>query len=120
VHFDGEHLGLYAWNRRTLFVQDSLLLLLRGMQHGHSFKGELATHQSAFQRSPDAAVLSKETWRRASLDFFKLVGLGLRDCCSLCGPHPKVSFTAQRTSFHFEHETLVSVPSLLSQLSLKP
>ncbi|GAQ81199.1 hypothetical protein KFL_000730340, partial [Klebsormidium nitens] len=72
IHFDGEHLGLYAWNKRTLFVQDSLQLLLRGMQHGHSFKAELATHQSAFQRSPDAAVLSEETWRRASLDFFKL------------------------------------------------
>ncbi|GAQ93518.1 hypothetical protein KFL_016050010, partial [Klebsormidium nitens] len=90
IHFDGEHLGLYAWNRRTLFVQQSLQLLLRGMQHGHSFKAELATHQTAFQWSPDAAVLSEETWRRASLDFFKLVGLGLRDCCSLCGPHPKV------------------------------
>ncbi|GAQ92640.1 hypothetical protein KFL_010800040 [Klebsormidium nitens] len=90
IHFDGEHLGLYAWNRRTLFVQQSLQLLLRGMQHGHSFKAELATHQTAFQWSPDAAVLSEETWRRASLDFFKLVGLGLRDCCSLCGPHPKI------------------------------
>jgi hypothetical protein len=94
VHFDGEHLGLYAWNRRTLFVQNSLQLVLRGMQHGHSFKAELATHQSAFQRSPDAAVLSEETWRRASLDFSKLVGLGLRDCCSLCGPHLKVSHMA--------------------------
>ena len=76
----------------ALFVQESLQLLLRGMQHGHSFKAELATHQSAFQRSPDATILSEETWRRASLDFFKLVGLGLRDCCSLCGPHPKVSY----------------------------
>ncbi|GAQ85301.1 hypothetical protein KFL_002280160 [Klebsormidium nitens] len=90
IHFDGEHLGLYAWNRRTLFVQQSLQLLLRGMQHGHSFKAELATHQTAFHWLPDAVVLSEETWRRASLDFFKLVGLGLRDCCSLCGPHPKV------------------------------
>ncbi|GAQ89497.1 hypothetical protein KFL_005300010 [Klebsormidium nitens] len=93
IHFDGEHLGLHTWNRRTLFVQESLQLLLRGMQHGHSFKAELATHQSAFQRSPDAIVLSEETWRRASLDFFKLVGLGLRDCCSLCGPHPKRTST---------------------------
>ncbi|GAQ85448.1 hypothetical protein KFL_002360010, partial [Klebsormidium nitens] len=90
IHFDGEHLGLFTWNRRTIFVQESLQLLLRGMQHGHSFKAELATHQAAFQRSPDAAVLSEETWRRASLDFFKLVGLGLRECCSLCGHHPKV------------------------------
>jgi hypothetical protein len=94
VHLNGEHLRLYAWNRRTIFVQDSLQLLLRGMQHGHSFKAELATHQSAFERSPNAAVLSEETWRRASLDFFKLVGLGLRDCSSLCGPHPKVSHMA--------------------------
>jgi hypothetical protein len=94
IHFDGEHLGLYAWNRRTLFVQKSLELLLRGMQHGHSFKAELATHQTAFEWAPNAAVLSEETWRRASLDFFKLVGLGLRDCCSLCGPHPKVRVKA--------------------------
>ncbi|GAQ93557.1 hypothetical protein KFL_016440020, partial [Klebsormidium nitens] len=90
VHFCGEHQWLFTWNRRTLFVQESLQLLLRGMQHGHSFKAELTTHQSAFQRSPDAIVLSEETWRRASLDFFKLVGLGFRDCCSLCGPHPKI------------------------------
>ncbi|GAQ92845.1 hypothetical protein KFL_011640030, partial [Klebsormidium nitens] len=40
IHFDGEHLGLYTWTRRTLFVQESLQLLLRGMQHGHSFKAE--------------------------------------------------------------------------------
>lgn len=91
VHFDGEALGLYNWNRRTIFVQESLQLLLRGMQHGHSFKAELATNQAAFQRSPEAEVLSEETWRRASLDFFKLLGLGIRDCCTLCGPHPKVS-----------------------------
>jgi hypothetical protein len=90
VHFDSEHLGLYAWNRKTLFVQESLQLLLRGMQHGHSFKAELATPQAAFQRSPDVVVLSEETWRRASLDYFKLVGLGIRDCCLLYGPHPKV------------------------------
>ncbi|GAQ84964.1 hypothetical protein KFL_002150010, partial [Klebsormidium nitens] len=44
IHFDGEALGLYTWNRRTLFVQESLQLLLRGMQHGHSFKAELATN----------------------------------------------------------------------------
>jgi hypothetical protein len=24
IHFCGEHLGLYIWNRRTLFVQESL------------------------------------------------------------------------------------------------
>ncbi|GAQ90555.1 hypothetical protein KFL_006550050 [Klebsormidium nitens] len=90
IHFDGEHLGLYTWNRRTLFVQQSLQLLLRGMQHGHSFKAELATNQTAFQQCPEAEVLSEETWRRASLDFFKLLGLGIRDCCTLCGPHPKV------------------------------
>ncbi|GAQ83542.1 hypothetical protein KFL_001520120 [Klebsormidium nitens] len=90
IHFDGEHLGLYAWNRRTIFVQESLQLLLRGMQHGHSFKAELARDHAAFQRSPDAVVPSEETWRRASLDFFKLVGLGIRDCCSICGPHPRV------------------------------
>jgi hypothetical protein len=91
IHFDGEHLGMYAWKRRTIFSQESLQLLLRGMQHGHSFKAELATPQAAFQRCPDAAVLSEETWRRASHDFFKLVGLGIRDCCTLCGIHPRVS-----------------------------
>ncbi|GAQ93643.1 hypothetical protein KFL_017510010, partial [Klebsormidium nitens] len=78
IHLDGEALGLYTWNRKTLFVQESLQLLLRGMQHGHSFKAELATNQAAFQRCPEAEVLSEETWRRASLDFFKLLGLGIR------------------------------------------
>jgi hypothetical protein len=91
IHLDGEHLGLYTWNRRTLFVQESLQLILRGMQKGHSFKAELATNQAAFERSLGAEVLNEETWRRASLDFFKLVGLGIRDCCTLCGPHPEVS-----------------------------
>jgi hypothetical protein len=91
IHFDGEHLGLFAWNRRTLFVQESLQLLLRGMQHGTSFKAVLASHQAAFERCPDAKVLSEETWHRASLDYFRLVGLGIRDCCSLSGPHPRVS-----------------------------
>ncbi|GAQ83652.1 hypothetical protein KFL_001560190 [Klebsormidium nitens] len=90
VHFDGEHLGLYVWSKRTLFHQQSLQLLLRGMQSGQSFRAVLARDQTAFEYTPTAAVLSEETWRRASLDFFKLVGLGLRDCCSLCGPHPQV------------------------------
>jgi hypothetical protein len=48
IHFDGEHLGQYAWNKRTIFVQESHQLLLRCMQHGHSFKAELATPQAAF------------------------------------------------------------------------
>ncbi|GAQ88268.1 hypothetical protein KFL_004140040 [Klebsormidium nitens] len=90
VHFDGEHFGLYVWSKRTLFHQQSLQLLLRGMQSGQSFRAVLARDQAAFEYTPTAAVLSEETWRRASLDFFKLVGLGLRDCCSLCGPHPNV------------------------------
>jgi hypothetical protein len=60
------------------------------MQTGLLFKAVLAMNQAAFERSPGAEVLNKETWRRASLDFFKLVGLGIRDCCTLCGPHPKV------------------------------
>jgi hypothetical protein len=89
VHFDGEHLGLYTWNRRTLFVQESLQLILRGMQKGHSFKAELATNQAAFERSPGAEVLNEETWRKASFDFFKLVGLRMRDCCTLCGLIPR-------------------------------
>jgi hypothetical protein len=91
IHFCDEHLGLYTCNRRTLFVQESLQLILRGMQQGHSFKAELATNQAAFKRSSGAEVLQEDTWRKASLDFFKLVGLGIRDCCTLCGPHPKVS-----------------------------
>jgi hypothetical protein len=91
VHYDGEHLRLYTWNRQTLFVQKSLQLILRGMQTGLLFKAVLATNQAAFERTPGAEVLNEETWRRASLDFFKLVGLGIRDCCTLCGPHPKVS-----------------------------
>ncbi|GAQ77639.1 hypothetical protein KFL_000010870 [Klebsormidium nitens] len=90
VHFDGEHLGLYTWNVRTLFVQQSLQLLLQSMHHGVSFKAALAMNQAAFQCRPGSEVLSETTWRRASLDYFKLVGLGIRDCCTLCGLHPKV------------------------------
>jgi hypothetical protein len=117
IHFDGKHLGLYVWNRRTIFVEQSLQLLLRGMQHGHSFKAELATHQTACEWSPDAMVLSEETWRRASLDFFKLVGLGLRDCCSLCGPHPRVRSKPHR--LQTGHKDLMSVVSLLSDCFVK-
>jgi hypothetical protein len=63
VHFNGEHLGLYTWNQRTLFVQESLQLILRGMQKEHSFKTVLATNQAAFERSPGPEVLNEETWR---------------------------------------------------------
>jgi hypothetical protein len=92
IHFDGEHLGLYVWSRQTIIVQESLQLLLKQMQRGQSgFGALLEGQQKAFRRAPECAVLSEETWRKASLDFFRLVGRQIRECCSICGPHPEVS-----------------------------
>jgi hypothetical protein len=92
VHFDGEHLGLYVWSRQTIIVRESLQLLLKQMQRGQSgFGALLEGEQEAFRRAPESAVLSEETWRKASLDFFKLVGRQILECCSICGPHPEVS-----------------------------
>jgi hypothetical protein len=92
VHFCGEHLGLYCWMTGTILVQESLQLILKGMQRsGSAFSAELARDQEAFARSPDSVVLPDETWRRASLDFFKLVGRQILECCSICGVHPEVS-----------------------------
>ncbi|GAQ87753.1 hypothetical protein KFL_003750030 [Klebsormidium nitens] len=91
VHFDGEHLGLYVWSRQTIVVQESLQLLLKQMQRGQSgFGALLEGQQEAFRRAPECAVLSEETWRKASLDFFRLVGRQILECCSICGPHPEV------------------------------
>jgi hypothetical protein len=92
IHFDGEHLGLYVWSRQTIIVQESLQLLLKQMQRGQSgFGALLEGQQEAFRRAPECAVLSEETWRKASLDFFRLVGRQIMECCSICGPHPEVS-----------------------------
>jgi hypothetical protein len=91
IHFDGEHLGLYCWTRGTILVQESLQLLLKEMQKtGSAFGALLKSHQSLFERDPDATVLSEETWRKASLDYFKLAGRAILECCSICGPHPEV------------------------------
>ncbi|GAQ87643.1 hypothetical protein KFL_003670040 [Klebsormidium nitens] len=91
VHFCGEHLGLYCWTAGTILVQESLQLILKGMQRsGSAFSAELARDQEAFARSPESVVLSDESWRRASLDFFKLVGRQILECCSICGVHPEV------------------------------
>ncbi|GAQ90961.1 hypothetical protein KFL_007070070 [Klebsormidium nitens] len=91
IHFDGEHLGLYVWSRQTIVVQESLQLLLKQMQRGQSgFGALLEGQQEAFRRAPECAVLSEETWRKASLDFFRLVGRQIMECCSICGPHPEV------------------------------
>jgi hypothetical protein len=92
IHFDGEHLGLYARSRQTIVVQESLQLLLKQMQRGQSgFGALLEGQQEAFRRAPECAVLSEEMWRKASLDFFRLVGRQILECCSICGPHPEVS-----------------------------
>jgi hypothetical protein len=75
IHFDGEHLGLYVWSRQTIVVQESLQLLLKQMQRGPSgFGALLEGQQEAFRRVPQCAVLSEETWRKASLDFFPAGG----------------------------------------------
>jgi hypothetical protein len=92
IHYDGEHLGLYVWSRQTILVQESLQLLLKQMQRGQSgFGALLEGQQEAFRRAPECAVLSEETWRKASLDYFRLVGRQILECCSVCGPHPEVS-----------------------------
>jgi hypothetical protein len=92
IHYDGEHLGLYVWSRQTILVQESLQLLIKQMQRGQSgFGALLEGQQEAFRRAPESAVLSEETWRKASLDLFRLVGRQILKCCSICGPHPEVS-----------------------------
>jgi hypothetical protein len=58
----------------TILVQESLQLILKGMQRsGTAFSAELGRDQEAFARSPESIVLSDESWRRASLDFFELI-----------------------------------------------
>jgi hypothetical protein len=42
VHFCGEHLGLYSWTQGTILLQESLQLILKGMQRlGTAFSAEL-------------------------------------------------------------------------------
>jgi hypothetical protein len=92
VHFCGEHLGLYSWTQRTILVQESLQLILKGMQRSSTaFSAELGRDQEAFARFPGSIVLSDESWRRASLDFFKLVGREISEFYTICGPFPEVS-----------------------------
>jgi hypothetical protein len=99
VHFCGEHLGLYSWTQGTILVQESLQLILKGMQRsGTAFSAELERDQEAFARSPESIVLSDESWRRASLDFFKLVGREISERCSICGPFPEVSISCSGVS----------------------
>jgi hypothetical protein len=99
VHFCGEHLGLYSWTQGTILVQESLQLILKGMQRlGTAFSAELGRDQEAFARSPESIVLSDESWRRASLDFFKLVGREISECCTICGPFPEVSISCTEVS----------------------
>jgi hypothetical protein len=75
-------------------VQESLQLILKGMQHlGTAFFAEIGRDQEAFARSPESIVLSDESWRRASLDFFKLVGREILECCTICGPFLEVSIS---------------------------
>jgi hypothetical protein len=99
VHFCGEHMGLYSWTQGTILLQESLQLILKGMQwSGTAFSAELRRGQEAFARSPESIVLSDESWRRASLDFFKLVGREILECCTICGPFPEVSISCSGVS----------------------
>jgi hypothetical protein len=93
MHFSGEALGLYAWTRGILVTQASCQLLLRSVQKSGSVFGGIVSAQNAARRhfKPNAVLLSEETWRRASLNFFRLCGRQILECCSLCGPHPEVS-----------------------------
>jgi hypothetical protein len=108
VHFCGEHLGLYSWTQGTILVQESLQLILKGMQQsGTAFSAELVRDQEAFARSPESIVLSDESWRRASLDFSKLVGREISECCTICGPFPEVSISCSKVFFVGSSATLI-------------
>jgi hypothetical protein len=108
VHFCGEHLGLYSWTQGTILVQESLQLILKGMQRsGTAFSAELGRDQEAFAQSPESIVISDESWRRASLDFFKLVGREISECCTICGPFPEVSISCSAVSLESSPASLV-------------
>jgi hypothetical protein len=93
VHFNGEALGLYAWSRAIIVMQESCQLLLRSVQGTGSAFSALVSAQRDVRRlySPGAASpLSEESWRKLCLAFFRLCGRSILECCSLCGPHPDV------------------------------
>jgi hypothetical protein len=92
VHFNGEALGLYCWTRSVIVTQAACQLLLRCVQGTGSACNALIEAKNAVRQfySPSAKPLSSETWRRASLGFFKLCGRSILECCSICGPHPEV------------------------------
>jgi hypothetical protein len=119
MHFCGEHLGLYSWTQGTILVQESLQLILKGMQRsGTAFSAELGRDQEAFVRSLESIVLSDESWRRASLDFFKLVGREISECCTICGPFPEVSISC--SGVHVDRRNIggSSVPPTRSRSEL--
>jgi hypothetical protein len=93
VHFNGEPLGLYAWTRGIVVTQAACQLMLRSVQKSETAFGAIVSAQNATRRhfNPSAVLLSEETWRKASLGFFRLAGRQILECCSLCGPHPEVS-----------------------------
>lgn len=93
VHFNGEALGLYAWSRAIIVTQESCQLLLRSVQRtGSAFSALISAKKSVRGLfSPGAAqLLSKESWRKVCLAFFRLCGRSILESCSLCGPHPDV------------------------------
>ncbi|GAQ85391.1 hypothetical protein KFL_002330010 [Klebsormidium nitens] len=92
VHFNGEALGLYAWTRSVIVTQASCQLLLRCVQGTGSTCSALLDAKNAVRQFYllGAKPLSSETWRRASLGFFKLCGRSILECCSICGSHPAV------------------------------
>ncbi|GAQ86810.1 hypothetical protein KFL_003120160 [Klebsormidium nitens] len=92
VHFNGEALGLFAWTRAVIVTQASCQLLLRSIQEsGSASNGFIsACAEARRQYKPSAVLLSEETWRKASLGFFRLCGRSILECCSICGLHPKV------------------------------
>lgn len=92
VHFNGEALGLYAWSRSVIVTQAACQLLLRCVQGTGSACNALIKAKNAVRQfySPSAKPLSIETWRKASLAFFKLCGRSILECCSICGSHPEV------------------------------
>ncbi|GAQ88997.1 hypothetical protein KFL_004770040 [Klebsormidium nitens] len=92
LHFNGEALGLFAWTSSVIVTQASCQLLLRSVQESGSASNGFISACAEVRRQykPSAVLLSEETWRKASLGFFRLCGRSILECCSICGLHPKV------------------------------
>ncbi|GAQ86505.1 hypothetical protein KFL_002930020 [Klebsormidium nitens] len=92
IYYNGESLGLYTWTRNVIVTQESCQRLLRIIQNTGSATNALIASEQEVRRlySPGGVSLSEESWRKASLAFFRLCGRSILECCSICGIHPEV------------------------------